>query len=82
MVGQSLCVSEFGIGDLDLTFEAKKGQKRLILSSKPLKQLERLEQHNIWENNQLKINSGTLGYLINVQQTLLFFEKNFQIQNF
>ena len=24
----------------------------------------------------------TLGYLINVQQTLLFFEKNFQIQNF
>ena len=33
-------------------------------------------------NTAKKLQSTTLGYLINVQQTLLFFEKNFQIQNF
>ena len=44
-----------------------------------------LEDHNIkvstiGDYNPVK--QGTLGYQINVQQTLLFFEKKYQIQNF
>ena len=43
LIGQSLHVWEHRIGYLNLAFEAKKGQKRLILGFKPLKRLEGLE---------------------------------------
>ena len=43
LIGQSLCISEHGIGYLNLAFAAKKGQKRSIFSFKPLKRLEGLE---------------------------------------
>ena len=44
--GESLHVSEHGIGYLNFTFEAKKGQNRLILGFKPLKSLEGLESQS------------------------------------
>ena len=43
LIGQSLHVSEHRIGYLNLVFEARKGQKRLIFGFKPLKGLEGLE---------------------------------------
>ena len=43
LLGQSLHEWEHGIGYLNLAFEAKKGQKRLIFGFKPLKCLEGLE---------------------------------------
>ena len=39
LIGQSLHVSEHGIGYSNLTFEAKKDQKRPIFGFKPLKRL-------------------------------------------
>ena len=43
LIGQSLCVSEHGIGYLNLAFAANKGQKSAIFSFEPLKRLEGLE---------------------------------------
>ena len=43
LIGQSLCVSEHGIGYSNLVFSANKGQKRPIFSFRPLKCLEGLE---------------------------------------
>ena len=43
LIGEDLHISEHGKGYLNLAFEAKKGQKRLIFGFKPLKRLERLE---------------------------------------
>ena len=43
LIGQSLHVSEHGIGYLNLAFEPQKCQKRAIFSFKPLKRLEGLE---------------------------------------
>ena len=36
LIGQSLSIGEHRIGYLNLAFEAKKGQKRLIFGFKPL----------------------------------------------
>ena len=41
--GEDLLIGEHGIGNLNLAFEAKKGQKRLLFGFKPLKLLEGLE---------------------------------------
>ena len=43
LIGESLCISEHGIGYSNLAFAANKGQKRPIFSFKPLKRLEGLE---------------------------------------
>ena len=42
LIGQSLYVTEHGIGYLNLAFAANKGQKRPIFNFKPLKRLEGL----------------------------------------
>ena len=43
LIGEDLLIREHGIGYLNLAFEVKKGQKRLIFGFKPLKRLEGLE---------------------------------------
>ena len=43
LIGEGFLIGEHRIGYSNLAFEAKKGQKRLIFSFKPLKRLEGLE---------------------------------------
>ena len=55
LIGESLCISEHGIGYSNLAFAANKGQKRPIFSFKPLKWLHLLVIHFQGTNNIKKV---------------------------